>query len=60
VLSETDSSQQAKKPSSSRAADQKSVDKALLATIKKEPFLASYLASSFTLRKGDRPHEMAW
>jgi len=52
--------QQAKKPSSSRAADQKAVDKALLSTIKKEPFLASYLASSFSLRKGDRPHEMAW
>jgi len=49
-----------KKPSSSRAADQKAVDKALLSTIKKEPFLISYLASSFSLRKGDRPHEMAW
>ncbi|KAL3427809.1 ribosomal protein L6e [Phlyctema vagabunda] len=49
-----------KKPSSSRAADQKAVDKALLSTIKKEPFLISYLASSFSLRKGDRPHEMVW
>jgi len=49
-----------KKPSSSRAADQKAVDKALLSTIKKEPFLTSYLASTFSLRKGDRPHEMAW
>merc|ERR1712227_583658 len=49
-----------KKPSTSRAADQKSVDKALLSTIKKEPMLAAYLSSSFSLRKGDRPHEMAW
>lgn len=51
---------QQKKPSSSRAADQKAVDKAILSTIKKEPFLVSYLASTFSLRKGDRPHEMAW
>ncbi|KAG9240712.1 putative 60S ribosomal protein L6-B [Calycina marina] len=49
-----------KKPSSSRAADQKAVDKALLSTIKKTPFLTSYLGSSFSLRKGDRPHEMQW
>lgn len=41
-----------------RADDQKSIDKSLLATIKKEQFLASYLASSFSLRKGDKPHEM--
>lgn len=52
--------EQKKKPSSSRAADQKAVDKALLSTIKKEPFLTSYLASTFSLRKGDRPHEMVW
>ncbi|RFU24517.1 hypothetical protein B7463_g11824, partial [Scytalidium lignicola] len=49
-----------KKPSSTRAADQKAIDKTLLATIKKEPMLVSYLASSFSLRKGDRPHEMVW
>jgi large subunit ribosomal protein L6e len=53
-------SKQKKKPSSSRAADQKAVDKALLATIKKEPYLVSYLSSTFSLRKGDRPHEMVW
>ena len=47
-------------PSSSRAADQKIVDKAILSVIKKEQFLVSYLASSFSLRKGDRPHEMQW
>lgn len=53
-------SQQKKKPSSSRAGDQKAIDKALLASIKKEPLLISYLSSSFSLRKGDRPHEMVW
>jgi len=43
---------------SSRASDQKAIDKALLSTIKKEQFLGSYLASNFSLRKGDKPHEM--
>ncbi|KAI1345138.1 ribosomal protein L6e-domain-containing protein [Xylariaceae sp. FL0016] len=51
---------QKKEISSSRAADQKTVDKALIANIKKVEFLASYLASSFSLRKGDKPHEMKW
>ncbi|EGS23297.1 60S ribosomal protein eL6 [Thermochaetoides thermophila DSM 1495] len=48
-----------KKPvSSTRAADQKAIDKALIANIKKVDMLASYLASSFSLRKGDKPHLM--
>ncbi|KAG8626362.1 hypothetical protein KVT40_005307 [Elsinoe batatas] len=51
---------QAKKPASARVEDQKSVDKALLNGLKKEPFLISYLGSSFSLRKGDRPHEMVF
>ncbi|KAK7923190.1 50S ribosomal protein L6e [Apiospora marii] len=51
---------QKKEISSSRAADQKTVDKALIASIKKVDMLASYLASSFSLRKGDKPHEMKW
>lgn len=51
---------QKKAVSSSRAADQKAVDKPILANIKKVDMLASYLASSFSLRKGDRPHEMKW
>ncbi|GKT83531.1 ribosomal protein L6e [Colletotrichum tofieldiae] len=51
---------QKKEVNSSRAADQKAVDKALLASIKKVDLLASYLASSFSLRKGDKPHEMTW
>ncbi|KAI1501762.1 ribosomal protein L6e-domain-containing protein [Biscogniauxia marginata] len=51
---------QKKEISSSRAADQKTIDKALIANIKKVDLLASYLASSFSLRKGDKPHEMKW
>ncbi|KAI0482804.1 ribosomal protein L6e-domain-containing protein [Xylariaceae sp. FL0804] len=49
---------QKKEMSSTRAADQKTVDKALIANIKKVEMLPSYLASSFSLRKGDKPHEM--
>jgi large subunit ribosomal protein L6e len=51
---------QKKEVSSSRVADQKAIDKALIANIKKVDHLASYLASSFSLRKGDKPHEMQW
>jgi large subunit ribosomal protein L6e len=51
---------QKKEISSSRAADQKAVDKALIASIKKVDLLPSYLASSFSLRRGDKPHEMTW
>ncbi|KAF5268122.1 60S ribosomal protein L6 [Fusarium odoratissimum] len=56
----TDSCLQKKEVNSSRAADQKAIDKALIANIKKVDMLASYLSSSFSLRKGDKPHEMAW
>jgi large subunit ribosomal protein L6e len=41
-----------------RKNDQKEVDAALLKNIKKVPQLASYIASSFSLSKGDRPHLM--
>ncbi|KAJ3488345.1 hypothetical protein NLG97_g6215 [Lecanicillium saksenae] len=51
---------QKKQINSSRAADQKAIDKALIASIKKVEMLPSYLASSFSLRTGDKPHEMAW
>ncbi|KIV97651.1 hypothetical protein B0A52_06045 [Exophiala mesophila] len=47
-----------KKPASERAADQKTIDKPLLSAIKNEEFLASYLKSSFSLRHGQRPHEL--
>ena len=49
---------QKKKVASGRAQDQKAIDKALLSSIKKEKYLASYLATSFSLRNGQKPHEM--
>ena len=51
---------QKKEINSNRAADQKAIDKALIANIKKVELLPSYLASSFSLRSGDKPHEMQW
>ena len=58
---QTDSRElQKKKITSARASDQKAVDKALLSNIKKEPHLLEYLRSTFSLRNGDRPHEMKW
>lgn len=39
-----------------RVEDQKVVDKALLAEIKKTALLKQYLASSFSLKNGDKPH----
>ncbi|KAF2435154.1 60S ribosomal protein L6 [Tothia fuscella] len=49
-----------KQMASGRADDQKSIDKSIIASIKKTPFLASYLSSSFSLKKGDRPHQMTF
>lgn len=40
--------------------DQKAVDKALIANIKKEAHLLDYLSASFSLRKSDRPHTMVF
>ncbi|KAI0462138.1 hypothetical protein LJB42_004225 [Komagataella kurtzmanii] len=40
--------------------DQKSVDKVLLEEIKKISLLSEYLAAPFSLKKGDRPHEMVF
>lgn len=51
---------QKKAVQATRAEDQKAVDKALIANIKKVELLSSYLATSFSLRKGDKPHEMKW
>ena len=39
-----------------RVEDQKVVDKALLAEVKKTPLLKQYLATSFSLKNGDKPH----
>lgn len=48
--------QQQKEIKTERIEDQKVVDKALLAEIKKTPLLKQYLAASFSLKSGDRPH----
>jgi large subunit ribosomal protein L6e len=44
------------KVSSSRIADQKTIDASLLAEIKKVPLLKKYLRSKFSLNKGQHPH----
>jgi large subunit ribosomal protein L6e len=44
----------------SRVEDQKSVDKPILAAIKKTEMMDSYLSSTFSLRHGQRPHEMVF
>ncbi|KAH3660406.1 hypothetical protein OGAPHI_006992 [Ogataea philodendri] len=43
---------------SERIEDQKVVDKALISEIKKTPYLKQYLASTFSLKSGDKPHAM--
>lgn len=48
--------QQNREVKAERVEDQKSVDKALLAEIKKTPLLKQYLAASFSLKSGDKPH----
>ncbi|KAK3634507.1 60S ribosomal protein L6 [Elasticomyces elasticus] len=49
-----------KQVSGERSGDQKKVDEGLLKAIKKEAMLQEYLKSQFSLRKGDRPHEMVF
>ncbi|KAF2796712.1 hypothetical protein K505DRAFT_415562 [Melanomma pulvis-pyrius CBS 109.77] len=49
-----------KETAKDRVEDQKLVDKALLATIKKEAHLLDYLSSTFSLRSTDRPHAMVF
>ncbi|KAL4809532.1 ribosomal protein L6e-domain-containing protein [Aspergillus unguis] len=51
---------QKKVVASARASDQKAIDQSILASVKKENFLGSYLAATFSLRNGDKPHEMKW
>ncbi|KAJ1778594.1 60S ribosomal protein L6, partial [Coemansia sp. RSA 1824] len=41
-----------------KIADQKTADKDVVAAVAKVPYLASYLASSFTLSKGQAPHTL--
>eukprot|EP01098_Paradermamoeba_levis_P016915 TRINITY_DN9410_c0_g1_i2.p1 TRINITY_DN9410_c0_g1~~TRINITY_DN9410_c0_g1_i2.p1 ORF type:complete len:167 (-),score=63.78 TRINITY_DN9410_c0_g1_i2:113-613(-) len=47
-----------KKIKPERVADQKAVDAELLKAVEKTPLLRQYLASSFSLKNGDRPHDM--
>ncbi|ODV86469.1 hypothetical protein CANARDRAFT_232185 [[Candida] arabinofermentans NRRL YB-2248] len=49
-----------KEVNAERVNDQKIVDKALIAEIKKTSLLKQYLASSFSLKSGDKPHAMAF
>lgn len=51
---------QKKEVSSERKEDQKAIDAALIKNIKAVPHLSSYLSSTFSLSKGDRPHLMKW
>lgn len=46
------------KATAERKADQKALDEPLLAAIKDVPYLAAYLASTFSLQKGVYPHEL--
>ena len=47
-------------PSEARAADQKAIDDAMMKGIQKEPMMAAYLKSRFSLSKGDKPHLMKY
>ncbi|KAJ2851334.1 60S ribosomal protein L6 [Coemansia brasiliensis] len=49
---------QKKEHPAQKIADQKKVDQAIVAAVAKVPFLASYLASSFSLSKGEAPHKL--
>ena len=44
--------------SEERKANQEAVDAALIKYVEKVPMLKEYLHEKFTLRKGDRPHDM--
>ena len=49
---------QATETSDARKKDQKAVDDQLVAAIKKVDQLEGYLKTRFSLKKGDRPHEL--
>jgi large subunit ribosomal protein L6e len=53
-------SSQKKETDPQRIEDQKKVDKAVLENIRQTPDLEAYLASSFSLRGNERPHEMVF
>lgn len=49
---------QASVVSDQRKEDQKSVDTTLMEAVNAEPYLKAYLNAKFSLKNGDRPHEM--
>ncbi|KAK7060580.1 60S ribosomal protein L6 [Paramarasmius palmivorus] len=55
-----DGKPQTKQLAEGKAADQKEVDKAVIAAVKKTESLAKYLNSTFGLSKGQYPHQMAF
>lgn len=44
----------------SKAADQREVDKVVLAAVKKTEYLAKYLKASWGLSKGEYPHQLVF
>ncbi|KAK3210101.1 hypothetical protein GRF29_44g1631297 [Pseudopithomyces chartarum] len=52
--------QQKKETDPQRIEDQKKVDKAIMANIRKVPDLESYLGATFSLRGDEKPHEMVF
>ncbi|KAF2642869.1 hypothetical protein P280DRAFT_548280 [Massarina eburnea CBS 473.64] len=51
---------QKKETDPQRIEDQKKVDKAIVANIRKVPNLEAYLSTSFSLRGDEKPHEMVF
>lgn len=51
---------QKKEIDSSKVDDQKAVDKAIMANVRKVENLSQYLSSSFSLRRSERPHVMVF
>ena len=47
-------------PSDQRKADQEALDKAMMKAIKAEDMLEAYLKAKFSLKNGDKPHEMVF
>jgi large subunit ribosomal protein L6e len=43
-----------------KAADQKTVDSAIIAAVKKTEYLSKYLAASWGLSKGQYPHQLTF
>ncbi|KAF2001921.1 hypothetical protein P154DRAFT_432032 [Amniculicola lignicola CBS 123094] len=55
-----DGEAQKKETDPQRIEDQKKIDKAIMANIRKVQDLEAYLSSSFSLRSGEKPHQMVF